>query len=41
MNGHQLLAHLLTDYLCKAGIVVLLAVLVGIACVVIWKRAGR
>jgi hypothetical protein len=40
-DDHEVLHHLLVDYLWKLGIVAALVVLCTIATVVIWKRAGR
>ncbi|AHH94836.1 hypothetical protein GCM10010174_36100 [Kutzneria viridogrisea] len=39
-SGESVLAELLVDYLWKVGIVVVLALLVGIAMVVIWRKVG-
>lgn len=39
--GSDIVRELMTDYLWKAGIVLVLAVVAVVAMVVIWRRAGR
>lgn len=39
-NGHDILAELVHDYLMKAAIIAVLAVVVVIAMVIIWKKVG-
>lgn len=39
-GGHEILTEILHDYLMKAAIIAVLAILVAIAMVIIWKKAG-
>lgn len=39
-NGHEILAEMVHDYLMKAAIIAVLAIVVLIAMVIIWKKLG-
>jgi hypothetical protein len=39
-NGHEVLTEIVHDYLMKAAIVAVLAIVVLIAMVIIWKKIG-
>lgn len=39
-NGHEVMTEILHDYLMKAAIVAVLAIVVLIAMVIIWKKLG-
>lgn len=39
-NGHEILDEIIHDYLMKAAIIAVLAVIVIIAMVIIWKKVG-
>lgn len=39
-GGHEILAEIVHDYLTKAAIVGVLAIVVIVAMVIIWKKAG-
>ena len=39
-NGHEILGEIVHDYLMKAAIVGVLAIIVVIAMVIIWKKFG-